>query len=122
MRRHTCSRPARGGRVVNGGAWLEIDGSVVDWSTATFTRYAAGQRLRSTDAWPTRRRATWFASRKYLGVIDSDLYKQTPALEAEGYVSALGTSRGRGSITTYHITKEGETARCRSAASWAITG
>ena len=51
----TCSRPARGGRVVNGGAWLEIDGSVVDWSTATFTRYAAGQRLPSTDAWPTRR-------------------------------------------------------------------
>ena len=76
MRRHTCSRPARGGRVVNGGAWLEIDGSVVDRSTATFTRYAAGQRLPSTDAWPTRRRATWCGSRKYLGVIDSDLYKR----------------------------------------------
>ena len=39
-----------------------------------------------------------------------------------GYVSALGTSRGRGSTTTYHITKDGETARCRSGAPWAISG
>ena len=35
--------PGPWGRVVKGGAWLEIDGSVVGWSTAALTPYSAGQ-------------------------------------------------------------------------------
>ena len=48
--------------------------------------------------------------RDHLGVSDSDLSKQASALEAAGYVEVLKTGRGRGSVTTFKITKEGRRA------------
>ena len=100
MRRHTCSRPARGGRVVNGGAWLEIDGSVVDRSTATFPRYAAGQRLASTDRVanaPTSDLVCFseVPRRHRLGPLQA-----TPALEAEATCRLSGPAAGAAAPTT----------------------
>jgi DNA-binding MarR family transcriptional regulator len=48
--------------------------------------------------------------RDHLGVSDSDLSKQASALEAAGYVEVLKTGRGRGSVTTFRITKAGRRA------------
>lgn len=48
--------------------------------------------------------------RDYLGVSDSDLSKQMAVLEKAGYVSIKKTSRGRGGVTSFRITKSGHTA------------
>lgn len=48
--------------------------------------------------------------RGQLGVSDSDLSKQMAALEALGYVSISKSGRGRGSVTTFAITKPGRAA------------
>lgn len=46
----------------------------------------------------------------HLGVSDSDLSKQMSALEAAGYVTVTKSGRGRGSSTTFSITKPGRKA------------
>ncbi|WP_370240677.1 transcriptional regulator [Aeromicrobium sp.] len=48
--------------------------------------------------------------RTQLGVSDSDLSKQMAALEALGYVTISKSGRGRGSVTTFAITKAGRRA------------
>lgn len=48
--------------------------------------------------------------REHLGVSDSDLSKQMSALEAAGYVSSSKSGRGRGSRTTFSITRAGRRA------------
>ena len=45
--------------------------------------------------------------RDHLGVSDSDLSKQMAALVAAGHVSARKSGRGRGSVTSYAITRHG---------------
>ena len=45
--------------------------------------------------------------RTHLGVSDSDLSKQTGALEAAGYLTITKSGRGRGSATAYKATKAG---------------
>lgn len=51
--------------------------------------------------------------RDHLKVSDSDLSKQMAALEAAGYISIAKHGRGRGSVTTYKITKSGVAAYSR---------
>lgn len=55
--------------------------------------------------------------RRHLGVSDSDLSKQTAALEAAGYLTIAKSGRGRGAVTSYKATKAGRQAyqRHRSA-------
>jgi DNA-binding MarR family transcriptional regulator len=48
--------------------------------------------------------------RDHLGVSDSDLSKQMAALDRAGYVTSTKTGRGRGSSTTYRITRAGRAA------------
>ena len=45
--------------------------------------------------------------REHLGVSDSDLSKQTAALEAAGYLAITKHGRGRGAVTAYKATKAG---------------
>jgi DNA-binding transcriptional ArsR family regulator len=48
--------------------------------------------------------------REHLGVSDSDLSKQTAALEAAGYVTITKSGRGRGAVTAYRVTRTGRRA------------
>ena len=48
--------------------------------------------------------------RQHLGVSDSDLSKQTAALEASGYITITKSGRGRGALTAYKATKTGRHA------------
>jgi len=48
--------------------------------------------------------------RRHLGVSDSDLSKQTAALEAAGYLTIAKSGRGRGAVTSYKATKPGRQA------------
>ena len=48
--------------------------------------------------------------RTHLGVSDSDLSKQTAALETAGYVTITKSGRGRGAVTAYKATKAGRHA------------
>ncbi len=48
--------------------------------------------------------------REHLSVSDSDLSKQASALEQAGYLEVLKSGRGRGSVTTFRITKAGRAA------------
>lgn len=48
--------------------------------------------------------------RSHLGVSDSDLSKQTSALEAAAYLTITKSGRGRGSVTAYKVTKPGRRA------------
>lgn len=48
--------------------------------------------------------------REHLGLSDSDLSKQMSALAQAGYVTAAKSGRGRGSTTTFTLTKEGRAA------------
>jgi DNA-binding transcriptional ArsR family regulator len=48
--------------------------------------------------------------REHLGVSDSDLSKQTAALEAAGYVTITKSGRGRGAVTAYRATRAGRRA------------
>jgi DNA-binding MarR family transcriptional regulator len=48
--------------------------------------------------------------REHLGISDSDLSKQMAALEKAGYVAVTKSSRGRGGVTTYRITRAGSAA------------
>lgn len=48
--------------------------------------------------------------RDHLVLNDSDLSKQMSSLEAAGYVVAVKSGHGRGSATTYRITKSGKSA------------
>lgn len=54
--------------------------------------------------------------RSHLDVSDSDLSKQMAALEAAGYLTTTKSGRGRGSRTTYRITKAGGAAYRRHRA------
>ncbi len=54
--------------------------------------------------------------RRHLGVSDSDLSKQMSALADAGYVKVTKTSRGRGGVTWYTITKKGTAAFDRHVA------
>ncbi|MFH5212006.1 transcriptional regulator [Antrihabitans sp. NCIMB 15449] len=51
--------------------------------------------------------------REHLALTDSDLSKQMSALEAAGYVVAAKSGHGRGSTTTYRMTKTGKAAFTR---------
>jgi DNA-binding MarR family transcriptional regulator len=46
----------------------------------------------------------------HLGLSDSDLSKQMSALEVAGYLTSTKHGRGRGSSTTFSITRTGRTA------------
>jgi DNA-binding transcriptional ArsR family regulator len=48
--------------------------------------------------------------RTQLGVSDSDLSKQMSALAEAGYVTISKSGRGRGSVTTYRVTRQGRIA------------
>ncbi len=48
--------------------------------------------------------------RDHLKLSDSDLSKQMSALESAGYVSSTKSGRGRGSSTTFSITRAGRAA------------
>lgn len=48
--------------------------------------------------------------RDHLDLRDSDLSKQMSVLEAAGYVEVLKSGHGRGSATTYRITRAGRDA------------
>lgn len=48
--------------------------------------------------------------REHLSISDSDLSKQMSALEAAGYVKSAKSGHGRGSVTTFTITKTGRAA------------
>src|SRR4051812_47433157 len=48
--------------------------------------------------------------RDYLQISDSDLSKQMAALEHAGYVSIHKNGRGRGTLTSYRITRDGKRA------------
>ena len=48
--------------------------------------------------------------REHLQLSESDLSKQMSALQAAGYVKVSKSGRGRGSRTTYAITRAGRTA------------
>lgn len=48
--------------------------------------------------------------RDHLALSDSDLSKQMSALQQAGYVCSTKAGRGRGSTTTFTITKDGRTA------------
>ncbi|MDF9715517.1 transcriptional regulator [Nocardioides sp. ChNu-153] len=54
--------------------------------------------------------------KEHLGVADADLSKQMSALEAAGYVKVHKTGRGRGSSTTYALTRDGRAAYRRHRA------
>ena len=54
--------------------------------------------------------------RSHLGVSESDLSKQMSALVAAGYVSVRKSGRGRGSVTTYQVTRQGKQAYVRHRA------
>ncbi len=54
--------------------------------------------------------------RAHLGVSDSDLSKQMSALESAGHVKISKSGHGRGSVTTYQITKTGRSAYTRHRA------
>jgi DNA-binding MarR family transcriptional regulator len=54
--------------------------------------------------------------RESLGLSDSDLSKQMSALATAGYVTVAKSGRGRGSTTTYQVTKAGRTAYARHRA------
>lgn len=54
--------------------------------------------------------------RDYLGLTDSDLSKQMSALQQAGYVKASKSGRGRGSTTTFTLTRPGRTAYRRHRA------
>ena len=48
--------------------------------------------------------------RDHLSISDSDLSKQVSALEQAGYVEVSKNGRGRGSTTSFRITRAGRTA------------
>lgn len=48
--------------------------------------------------------------KQHLAVSDSDLSKQTSALEAAGHLEIAKSGRGRGGTTTYRATKNGRAA------------
>jgi len=48
--------------------------------------------------------------KKHLDISDSDLSKQMSTLEAAGYVTTSKMGRGRGSSTTFSITRAGRKA------------
>lgn len=54
--------------------------------------------------------------RSHLGVSDSDLSKQMATLDRAGYVAVSKPGRGRGSATSYSITKESRAAYRRHLA------
>ena len=54
--------------------------------------------------------------RDHLGISDSDLSKQVSALEQAGYVAVSRTGRGRGSVTSFRITRPGRAAFARHGA------
>ena len=70
----------------------------------------APKRLAATALLSRSNSADFGYLREHLGVSDSDLSKQMSALEAAGYVKVSKTGRGRGSSTTYMITKAGRRA------------
>lgn len=54
--------------------------------------------------------------RDHLAISDSDLSKQVSALEQAGYLTSSRTGRGRGSVTSFRITRAGRAAFTRHAA------
>lgn len=53
---------------------------------------------------------TFVFLKEQLGISDSDLSKQMSALETAGYVKSSKQGRGRGSRTSYSITRSGRKA------------
>lgn len=67
--------------------------------------------------------ATFAFLRDSLHLADSDLSKQMSALAAAGYVSITKTGRGKGSATSYSLTRAGRRAyRAHRAALIAMLG
>lgn len=54
--------------------------------------------------------------RDHLAISDSDLSKQATALEQVGYLTVAKTGRGRGSVTTFKISRTGRAAYVRHKA------
>ncbi|MFW6775487.1 transcriptional regulator [Nocardioides sp. CPCC 205120] len=73
-------------------------------------RLAAMAVLSSSD------QVTFQFLKEHLGIADADLSKQMSALEAAGYVKIHKSGRGRGSSTTYSLTRDGRAAYRRHRA------
>lgn len=80
-------------------------------------RLAAMALLSSADA------TTFQFLKEHLQIADSDLSKQMSALESAGYVKSTKSGRGRGSTTTFTLTRSGRSAyRAHRAALQAMLG
>lgn len=76
----------------------------------------APKRLAAMAILAVSAQATFPSLRERLAVSDSDLSKQMSALEAAGYVEIRKSGRGRGSTTTFRITRDGRSAYLRHRA------
>ncbi len=67
----------------------------------------APKRLTAVALLSSSETTTFAFLREHLGINDSDLSKQMTALEQAGYVAVRKTGRGRGSSTSYRLTRDG---------------
>lgn len=70
----------------------------------------APKRLTAMALLSSSETTTFAFLREHLAVSDSDLSKQMAALEQAGYVAIRKTGRGRGSSTSYRLTRDGRRA------------
>lgn len=70
----------------------------------------APKRLSAMAVLAHARSADFKFLRDHLEISDSDLSRQMSALADAGYLSVSKRGRGRGSVTTFRITKEGRAA------------
>ncbi|WP_206051609.1 transcriptional regulator [Nocardioides ferulae] len=70
----------------------------------------APKRLAAMAVLSTSSAVTFGFLRDHLEISDSDLSKQMATLEKAGYVSSSRSGRGRGSVTSYRLTRAGRRA------------
>ncbi len=70
----------------------------------------APKRLSAMAVLSSAETTTFGFLKEHLGVSDSDLSKQMAALEQAGYLTIRKTGRGRGSSTSYRLTRTGRRA------------
>lgn len=70
----------------------------------------APKRLAAMAVLAHARDADFTFLRDHLGISDSDLSKQMSVLARAGYVTVSKRGRGRGSVTTFRLTKAGRAA------------
>lgn len=70
----------------------------------------APKRLTAMALLSSSETTTFAFLRDHLAISDSDLSKQMTALEQAGYVAVRKSGRGRGSSTSYRLTRDGRRA------------